>query len=425
MPACRIRMGPRPGAVQGSVNVGHAAATIAANPPGGGASVTAGAASVTGAARAVQPWVRPTAGLVSVTAVSRNVGASIQTAGILGFANYFGGAGPVTGGTGGTVIIVNNATQLIAALRQTGTRIIRFGTAGTYNIGSNVTDAKGNVTIDGSTCPSPGVTITGRMIQWTGSGNGNVIVQDVRHRGMPEQGTEVEVETFGGINQASGFLFLRCSFSGGLSETVGFWRGSSWASFIECIFGRASYTGERRALLFGNQLANIATPTQGLSMFRCVMWENYWRNPAIGYWDSGEGGPQATITLADIANCLVWTNAQVNAFSGSTPLTGGYGTTVYQGATANVLYNYYFTTQDAVNVSQAECYSLGNYSRNGKTVSGNKGTPFAVPAAAVLPFSTAHPSITAASVLTTAGCRIGGLDSYDQNIVSVINGVGL
>lgn len=346
---------------------------------------------------------------------------------IYGFANYRGGAGPVTGGTGGTVITVNNATEFVAALRQSGTRIIRFGTAGTYNVASTVGDAKANVTIDGSTCPAPGVTITGGNIQWSGPGNGNVIVNDIRHRGRPEQHSEVEEHNFGGINEASGFLFIRCSFAGSLSETIGFWRGASWVTIAECIFGRASYTHERRALLFGNQLSyvNQGKYTRGLSVYRCIFYENFWRNPAVGYWDTNEGGPQATITIADIANNIIWAHDLVNAHdSNENNRVGGYGTTIYQGATANVLYNYYYTTQPAVHISQAQAYAIGNYSRNGLSVTGNVGSAFAVPAAAVLNV-TADARSAAASVLTTAGCRIGGLDSYDQNIVNTITAAGL
>ena len=78
---------------------------------------------------------------------------------------YEGYAPLATGGAGGTVVNVTNTNDsgsgslraVVAGLTGNPT-IIRFTVGGVICVGSEIRITKSNVTIDGSTAPSPGIT---------------------------------------------------------------------------------------------------------------------------------------------------------------------------------------------------------------------------------------------------------------------------
>lgn len=340
---------------------------------------------------------------------------------VVGFGSQATGGGT---SAGNIWTVDNNNTSgsgsLWDALTTSGVRRIQFAVDGTIDIPSWC-QARGNVTIEGESSGGDGITLTGWIIQWTGVGNGNVIVRNIRHRGEPPGSSEVEGGGgFGAQSGATNFLFQNVSVSGHRSEAIGFWRGAKWVTVQDCIIGpcaTTSYPANSRALLFGNGGSDVDTygATQGLSAFRNLFYLNGERNPAIGYDDRRQHGTSPVLG-GDVANNLVWNNAMPSS---------AYGTTVYWDAKANVRYNYYYTNQEAVNIALGGlAYATGNYSRNGKTVAGNVSTPYAVSSYAVLPYST-DPQAAAASILQTAGCRVGGLDAFDANIINTIQSAGL
>jgi pectate lyase len=97
----------------------------------------------------------------------------------------------VTGGAGGTVATVTNLNNSGAgSLRDAiaSNRIIRFALGGAINLSSDINITASNLTIDGFSAPSPGITIAGRSITVWGNASGanatgsNIIIQGLRFR---------------------------------------------------------------------------------------------------------------------------------------------------------------------------------------------------------------------------------------------------
>ena len=97
----------------------------------------------------------------------------------------------VTGGAGKTVVMVTNLNNsgtgsLRAAIGSD--RIIRFAVAGTISLSSDITLSASNLTIDGFSAPSPGVTIGGRSIAISGNPGAanttgsNIVIRGLRFR---------------------------------------------------------------------------------------------------------------------------------------------------------------------------------------------------------------------------------------------------
>lgn len=335
------------------------------------------------------------------------------TAPVVGFAHW------VTGGAGGPTLTVDRregsgSGTLIGALMTPGARTIRIAIDGPIPIPS-IVRPPGDVTLSGG---ASGAYLTGWMIQWSGNGNGNVIVEDLAHEGgAPGSGNVNGAECFGGINGARGFVFRRLSLSGSRDETLGFWRGVQDVTVDSVLFGPSApgSEGHNYALLFGNDAAGIAQygRTERLSVINCLFYESEYRNPAVGLDDTQASG-LSPVLLADIGNILVWG-----------PTVNGYGATVYYGGKANVRDSYFHTGKAAVDVSTgAQAYSAGNISRTGRSLAGNVTAPFPVPEEARLPLVTGGRA-AAERCLDTVGYRAGGVRARDRAMIDAIRSAGL
>ncbi len=144
-----------------------------------------------------------------------------------------------TGGQGGTVVHVTNTNDsgagslrdVIAALTGQPTTIV-FDVAGVICPASEIRITKSNVTIDGSSAPSPGITVAGAPGTMFGidvDGDANIIIKHMRFRnaGLEDlqlwDGNKITVDhcSFSGsgdgaldINQGSNLLVSRCLFGG-------------------------------------------------------------------------------------------------------------------------------------------------------------------------------------------------------------------
>lgn len=339
----------------------------------------------------------------------------------------YGFGSTVTGGAGGIVRVVSN-------LNNSGTGSLRdacglggfitFSVSGTIHLTSQVNVAS-NTTIAGETAPGTGITITGWPIQVNGSSRSNIIVRNIRHRGWNGIGSRPSVgtgaECFGGINGAHHLVFQNLSMAYHLDECIGFWRGSHDVTVQDCIIGEghSDASGHNYAFLIGNDASGISNygSTTNFSVFRNLIYRSQYRNPNVGYDDSG--GQTSPDVQAEIANNLIWPGS----------ISNSYGIQVYWGGKANARYNYIGDTsnaavQGAATNAQGNVYSVGNVSRNGRSVTGNVGSLYTVPSHAVL--TVQSPASTAASyVLANAGCRVGGLDAYDTAAIAAINTAGL
>jgi hypothetical protein len=74
---------------------------------------------------------------------------------------------------------------------------------------------------------------------------------------------------------------------------------------------------------------------------------------------------------------------------------------------------------DAGGGNYAKAYCAGNYNKNGGSITGNTGSPFAIPSYAQVTATSAADA--AAYVKANAGCRVGGLDATDKAMINDLN----
>ncbi|HEX9046268.1 MAG TPA: hypothetical protein VF988_04520 [Verrucomicrobiae bacterium] len=110
-------------------------------------------------------------------------------------------------------------------------RIVVFDVAGMIRLKSNVA-ASSDISILGDTAPSPGITLYGRSVSF--SGQKNVIVRYVRFReGIGGDKGKCSVNLSGGSNM----IFDHCSIEWGRWDCLGLTRGSHDITFQYCIIG--------------------------------------------------------------------------------------------------------------------------------------------------------------------------------------------
>lgn len=323
---------------------------------------------------------------------------------------YEGFGRNTTGGAGKTVYRVTNLNDsgsgsLRDALSQ-GNRCVVFDVGGTISLSSNVLVRGANVTIDGLTAPSPGITLKNRTLVMQGSsGAGNVVVRGIRHRAAPLGEDAIR------IYNAANVVIDRVSVSG-------FGDGA-----IDVTENARDVTIQYSILGNGNPDHNFPSLV-GYDATRITLHHNLYhngdnRNPYCGRNSSGSasngwsGTTLAPEIVCDVRNNLIWNYAT-------------HGTAVRAYGTANVVNNYYYTKESMTasrTIYIAEggvAYTSGNYSKNGWNVNGNgnRSTPYS----AISPTTT--DALTAArDVLAKAGARGPrfGLDSADQNYIGQIS----
>ncbi len=234
----------------------------------------------------------------------------------------FGAATP--GGRGGEVYRVTSlADRGPGTLRDgvsRGRRYVVFDVGGTIVAESSIQVTGAFVTIDGSTAPPPGITITNRGLQIRGTaGAHDVVVQHVRVRdAAASESTDCIQVSHGAYNVVLDHVSTAGCGDGNIDVT-GDPSGVappahdvtvSWSILAEPRSGKAMLVkyGASRLTLHHNLFLRSVT-----------------RNPSV----SREGYPPDGDTTLDMRNNVVWDWA------------GGTGTLVRFGATANVVANLY------------------------------------------------------------------------------------
>jgi hypothetical protein len=312
---------------------------------------------------------------------------------------YEGFGRNTTGGAGKPVYRVTNLSDsgtgsLRDALSQ-GNRCVLFDVAGTISLGSDLLVKGANVTIDGFSAPSPGITLKNRTLIMQGaSGAGNVVVRGIRHRGASNDALRV----YGASNIVIDHVSISGFGDGGLDIT----ERSRDVSVQWSIFG--SGASSLNASL-------IKYETSRVSVHHNLYINNNDRHPHCGRSDTASS--QMSEIVCDVRNNVIWNYRY-------------YGTRIRTYATANVVNNYFYTTSGAgaANTIYQDAgtgaHVSGNHSANGWNLNGlgNRSTPYA----AIAPATT--DAITAArQVLASAGARGPkfALDSADQGYINQVS----
>jgi len=315
---------------------------------------------------------------------------------------YEGFGRNTTGGAGKPVYRVTNlnnsgAGSLRDALSQ-GNRCVVFDVGGTISLSGNLLATGANVTIDGFTAPSPGITLRDNTLVMQGaSGAGNVVLRGIRVRGTPAGMDAIRVY------KASNIVIDRVSVSGFGDGAIDVTENSRDVTIQWSILGN------------GDPLHNfpslIKYDSSRITVHHNLYINSENRSPHCGRSDIATS--LAPEIVCDVRNNLVWNYS-------------GKGTEVRTYATANVVNNYYYTnatgSSAAKTIYRGEggvAYVSGNHSQNGWNVNvSNSSTPYA----AVVPTTT--DAITAAhQVKAQAGARGPkfGLDATDQGFIGQIS----
>jgi pectate lyase len=301
--------------------------------------------------------------------------------------SYEGFGATTPGGSGKPIVHVTNLNDsglgsLREAIKQ-GNRTIVFDVGGEILLGDYLYVLGAFITIDGSTAPSPGITLRNRGLIIRGNkGAHDVIVRGLRVRGSPIDGIQV---AYGAYN----VVIDHVSVQGSGDENIEITGGSH---DITVSWSILAGTGK-------NMLIKYNHPSR-ITLHHNVFTEGLTRNPQVRIDDAGT---PATDTTVDMRNNLIWDWGI------------GYGTLVWYGPRANIVNNYYSSSGDAITVSSARAYVQGNVSADKIDVNrqGNETSPFPAPLVDTQDACTA-PNL----VLANAGVR--PLDSIDQQYLSRI-----
>ncbi|HJV38507.1 MAG TPA: hypothetical protein VJ528_06695 [Geothrix sp.] len=363
------------------------------------ASYTTPATSTADSGAAFTVVVTNAAGSVTSSAATLTVNAvnGVQT----GWAG-FGYA--TTGGAGQQVVHVTNLNDSGPGSFRAAAgsnRTIVFDVAGTLPVSSPINFSScSNVTVDGTSAPAPGITFTGYQMVF--SSCNNIIVKGIRNRcgiaGSNGEGIQFQPDNYN-------VVIDHCSFSNYGDEGIDIWHGNHDFTIQNCIIGAGMPGSPNYPCLIGGGNYNI-------TFYHNLISNGYYRIPAIG-WDDANGTAAPGI-CAEVINNVGW------------KYSSNYGIEIYWGAKANVLGNYMYNAVNPGNTAAvhvdtssgapAQCYSNGNFSKDGSSIGNNMSSPFSVPSAARI---TATSALDGANyVKANAGCRVGGLDAYDQALIN-------
>lgn len=312
---------------------------------------------------------------------------------------YEGFGRNTTGGAGKSIYRVKSlsdsgAGTLRDALSQ-GNRCIVFDVGGTISLSNDLIARGANITIDGLTAPSPGITLKNRALVLQGnSGAGNIVVRGIRSRG-----------TLSGVDamrvyNAANVVFDRVSVNGFGDGAIDVTEKARDVTIQWSILGAGTPSH--------NLLTLIAYGATRVSVHHNLYINGDDRQPKCDG-PAGATSPSAEI-VCDVRNNVVW------SYKNRGTAVRGYGT-------GNVVNNYYHaatSSQQGVYVAEGgRAYVRGNMSANGWNLDGN-GTQ-STPYSAVVPGTT--DALTAAQqVLANAGARGPkfGLDSVDQAYIGQV-----
>jgi hypothetical protein len=345
-------------------------------------------------------------------------------------ASYPGFGSSTRSGTGQAVYRVTTVNEagpgsLRDAVSQ-GNRRVVFDVAGDIQLARDVYVRGAFITIDGSTAPSPGITLKNHGLIVRGNqGAHDVIIRGLRLRGSI--GCDTCDSSGAGLSitrEAYNIVVDRVSVQGAQDQALSIGRGASDVTVQYSIFAESkSATGKNLPIL-------IARGAKRISFHHNLVMKGYERMP---YVQNSEDGRPATETQLDLRNNLMW--------------DWGYaGTQVWKGARANIVGNYYHSPTsaemgrrraiymchagskppqcDGTNPQWfARAYIADNVSGHGPDITaylnslGTESRPFPAP-----PIETTDACTAAQQVLANAGVR--PLDAIDQQYIAQVSLAG-
>lgn len=325
-------------------------------------------------------------------------GAGACAGGSPGSPEGFGAGTP--GGTGQPVHRVTNRNDSgPGSLRDAvsgGNRTVVFDVAGTIRAVDRYVDVRGAfVTIDGTTAPPPGITLSGWGLRTDGrKGAHDVIIRGLRIRDVGQNGVGDGISvTEGAYNVLVDHVSIGDTADGSIDVTR-----------------RAHDVTIQWSMLQRKPRHNLLSITSygatRVSYHHNLFIGGESRSPQAS-WNVSGAPPEV---VADIRNNLIWDFGEL-------------GTTVVHGATANVVANYYHsstphTPGQALQVKTSEgsrVWADGNLSQNGADVDGQSTETAPFPA---LPLETTDACAAAHEVVRGAGAR--PLDAHDRAFVSSV-----
>jgi subtilase family serine protease len=308
------------------------------------------------------------------------------------------GASTAGGASGATYRVTTLADDGPGSLRDAvsqGDRLVVFDVAGEIALVGPVFVNGANVTIDGTTAPAPGITLSRGGLAIRGSrGAHDVIVKGLRIRQAPGDGIQV---AFGASHVVVEGVSIAHSQDGNL-DVSGASDVTVCRSFLAEPFSHtmAVRDGASRVTLHDNLITGSLTSSPGV------------------YID--ELGTPATDTTLDMRNNVVlnWEN--------------GYGTAVHHGAVANVVNNLYYSPnsapedrENAIIVCTGDCNDDPASTASAYVAGNRSGTPlpFDLNAATTAAEPFAAPAVTTGSACNVAHRVVGEagvrpLDDVDQ-----------
>jgi chitodextrinase len=318
---------------------------------------------------------------------------------------YEGFGRNTTGGASKPVYRVTNLNDSGAgSLRDAisvGNRCVVFDVGGNITLASLLSVKGANVTIDGFTAPSPGITLRNHALEISGSrGANNVVVRGLRSRDANLTSYHGNEDGFTLVG-ASNVVIDHVSVKGFGDGAIDITDDTHDVTVQWSIFGEGNPAH--------NFLNLIGYGASRISVHHNLFINGDDRSPYVG-WNAPL--PVTLDVIADVRNNLMWNYGWV-------------ATAVRGNGTANVVNNYYHSalTSDPGKalyiIEGGVAYANGNYSPSGINIDakGNRATPFA----AVVPTTT--DAVTAANqVVAQAGTRGSnfGLDTVDQNYIGQI-----
>lgn len=314
---------------------------------------------------------------------------------------YEGFGRNVTGGAGKPVYrvtsLMDSGPGSLREALSVGDRSIVFDVGGTINMAKDISVAGSNITLDGLTAPSLGITLKGHTLELRGGGN--VILRGFRHRGTVAGDSKDGIRVYG----AKGVVLDRLSVSDFADGAIDVTEKAADVLMLLCILGPGKSSHN-----FPNLIAYGA---HRVSVYRNLYFGGTDRMPKVDG-AAGASSPSAEL-VADVRNNLIAFYRQRATF------VSGYGT-------ANVVANYYIPSV-GVNEGQsiqvrdgARAYVAGNVSSKGADI--NKvGTQPAEYPAPVPPWIT-DAKAAALHILANAGARGPNfdLDAADQDFIKQV-----
>lgn len=350
---------------------------------------------------------------------------------------YEGFGHDTTGGAGQPVYHVtslddtgNSVTPAVGTLRHAleqndGNLCIVFDVGGTILLKERLYVHGANVTIDGFTAPSPGITLRGEVVD--GDPNlrtpanlivegdftpGNVVIRGIRHRGSSDDGISIlgrELRADTSHPLVSNVVIDHVSVTGQGDGAIDVTEGASNVTIQWSILGTGSTDNELNLIQFGAHAVSLHHDLYVAAKARMP-----------GCYDSEV---PASGLVCDVRNNLIWNTSQA-------------GTEVRFNATANVINNYYrpgstaiygqtiWLTDDDTGTRTSSAYTSGNFldsaDPNFTVTNGDRTTPFAVDPAFVP--NTTDATTAARAVRDQAGARCSGfgLDATDQGFIGSV-----